>query len=124
MEKSFQDDLLLIDPLSDSMNIIAYCVLALDNSSRLTRNEANRLVAEIGALKRNGHETFSKEKMYHLSSTGTGYWGLQLLCMEYVFARMIGIEMEVDSGISGEYKTALWLYKNIYKAEHPHFIND
>lgn len=115
---------LSINPVSDSMNVVSYCVGAMKLFSALTRTNAERIILEISIVKLKGIETSGEGKRYHLSNTGSSFWGLQLLCMEYVFNRMTGKEIEVDRNISNGYITATWLSKGIYKEEFNHFLNE
>lgn len=104
---------LFIEPVSDSMNVVAYCVGALQYFSHVEPKDAEKIFSEILTLTRHETEGFDQEKRCFLTSTGRDYWGLQLLCMEYVFNRMVGGETEEKGIIADGYKTAAWLYKRI-----------
>lgn len=94
------------------MDVVMYCLGALELFSSKPRDAIVAIVSEIALLGRSGLDINSPEKKYRLKSLTGEFSGLHLLSYMYVGFRILDEEMDIGADLSSEYHAAVKLFSN------------
>jgi len=94
------------------MDVVMYCLNALEKSAKLAPEQIKNIGVEIGLRGTRGIDVNSAEEQYTLRSLEGNFSGLYLVCLQYVAFQKIAPEQNIGFDLSGEYQAALNLFKS------------
>jgi len=94
------------------MDVVMYCLSALEKFAKLSPEEINNIGIEIALRGTRGIDVTSPEPQYTLRSLEGNFSGLYLVCLQYVAFQKIAPEQNIGFDLSAEYQAALNLFKS------------
>jgi len=101
----------------ERMDVIMYCLGALEKFEKMTTSEVRQVGFEVASLGMNGIDVNNPTAKYYLRSLPGQFSGLHLLCLEYVAFKQFDPEMDIGFDLSKEYQSAQSLFQKKYSKE-------
>jgi tetratricopeptide (TPR) repeat protein len=92
------------------MDVVMYCLSALQQFHRMDRKELHVVLLEIALVGRTGLDVNDPLKTYRLSSIAGVFTGLQLVSYLYTGFKVMGEAMDVGMDLSREYDVAIAIW--------------
>ena len=106
------------------MDVVMYCLAALERFKKLGRDRTQAIAFEIAMLGRSGLDINDPSSRYHLQSLQGEFTGLQLVAYMYVGLKEVAPQMDAGIDFSKEHEIALQMFHGEMREPKPGQTNN